>query len=113
MSTVTIGCRLPCGLIIDLGDNKTPSVELAGQRQAQERSKIITLSNEDYGTTEVDASLWEAFKARVGPDFAPIKSGAVFEAKTEKEAKAVHKDLKAKKTGHEPLEQEIGEIKKA
>jgi len=106
MSTVTIGCRLPCGLILDLGDPNKPSVELAGQRQAQARSKIIVLSEDDYGTTEVDQSFWEAFVERVGPDFAPIKSGAIFVAKNEKEAKAIHKDLKGKKTGHEPLAQD-------
>ena len=113
MSTVTIGCRLPSGLILDLGDQKTPPVELEGQRQAQARSKIVLLSEDDYGTTEVDQSFWEAFMARVGPDFAPVKSGAIFVAKNEKEAKAMHKDLKGQKTGHEPLPQEVGEIKKA
>lgn len=113
MSTITIGCRLPSGIILDLGDSKTPPVELAGQRQAQARSSIITLSEEDYGTTVVDVSFWEAFKKRVGPDFAPITSGAIFEAKNTKEAAAIHKDIKGKKTGHEPLEQEVGDIKKA
>lgn len=113
MSTITIGCRLPNGLFLDLGDPTKPVVELAGQRQAQARSPIIILSEDDYGTTEVDLSFWEAFKARVGPEFAPIKSGAVFEAKSEKEAKAIAKDLKGKKTGHEPLAQEDKDIKKA
>jgi hypothetical protein len=113
MSKITIGCRLPSGLVLDLGDPTVPSVELAGQRQTQARSPIVLLSEEDYGTTEVDASFWDAFKKRVGPDFAPIKSGAIFEAKNEKEAKAIHKDIKGKKTGHEPLEQETSEIKKA
>lgn len=113
MSTVTIGCRLPSGLILDLGDPTKPTVELAGQRQAQARSTMILLSEEDYGTTVVDQSYWEAFVNRVGPDFAPIKSGAIFVAKNEKEAKAIHKDLKGKKTGHEPLPQEDKDIKKA
>lgn len=113
MSKITIGCRLPNGLLLDLGDNQTPPVEIAGQRQAQERSKIVLLSEDDYGTTEVDASFWEAFCKRVGPDFAPLKSGAIFEAKNQREAKAKHKDLKGEKTGHEPLPQETGDIKKA
>lgn len=106
MATITIGCRLPNGLILDLGDPSIPTVEIAGQRQAQERSKIILLTDDDYGTTEVEESFWEAFKKRVGPDFTPIKSGALFEAKNEREAKAVNKSLKGKKTGHEPLAQE-------
>ena len=105
MPTITIGCRLPSGLILDLGIVNATSVELAGQRQAQARSPIILLSGEDYGTTEVDASFWDAFKLRVGPDFEPIKSGAIFEAKNEKDAKAIAKDLEGESTGHEPLSQ--------
>lgn len=102
MSTVTIGCRLPSGLILQVGDK---FVELAGQRQTQQRSPIILLSADDYGTTEVEASFWEAWKAIVGAKFAPLESGAIFEAKTVKEADAKAKDLKGKKTGHEPLPQ--------
>lgn len=112
MSTVTIGCRLPNGIVLDLGDPNVPPVVIEGQRQAQERSPIIILTEDDYGVTEVDASFWEKFKERVGPEFAPLKSGAIFEAKSKKDAGAIAKELKGKKTGHEPLAQEIGNIKK-
>lgn len=113
MSFVAIGCRLPSGIVLDLGDPSKPTVEIAGQRQAQERSPIVVLSQADYGITMVEESFWEAFKTRVGPEFAPIKSGALFEAKNDKEVKAKVKDLKDKKTGHEPLSQEEAGIKKA
>lgn len=108
MSTVTIGCRLPSGLIIDLEkDGKiVKSIELEGQRQLHARSKIIILGEEDYGTTEVDAADWEHFKKQVGEEFAPLVSGAIFEAKNEKDAKAKAKELKKEKTGHEPMAQE-------
>lgn len=112
MSTITIGCRLPSGIVLDIGDHSA-KVELAGQRQAQARSSIIILNDDDFGTTEVDAQFWEAFKKRVGPDFAPLKSGAIFEAKSEKEAKAKAKDLKGQKTGHEPISQDEAGITKA
>jgi hypothetical protein len=108
--TVTIGCRLPSGLIAEVTNVR---VTLHGQRQAQERSPIILLSEDDYGLTEVDADFWEAFKKRVGPDYAPIKSGAVFEAKNQNEAKGKAKELKKEKTGHEPLPQEANGIKSA
>lgn len=108
MANITIGCRLPSGLIIDLmKDGKKVEVELAGQRQTQARSSIIILSNDDYGTTEVDASFWEEWKASVGADYAPLASGAIFEAKNTNEAGAKAKDLKDKKTGHEPAKQEM------
>jgi hypothetical protein len=101
MANVTIGCRLPNGLVLEVGDK---SVELAGQRQTQQRSKIILLSPDDYGTTEVDESFWQAWKQSVGKDFAPLASGAIFEAKNTNDASAKAKDLKSKKTGHEAME---------
>jgi len=108
MSKITIGCRLPSGLKLEVNG---VTVGLAGQRQAQERSPIITLSADDYGVTEVDTSFWEAFKARVGKDFAPIKSGAVFEAKNTNDIKAKAKDLKGEKTGFEAMDKETKEVK--
>lgn len=106
---VTIGCRLPCGVVLELNGVKKV---LAGQRQTQERSPIIILSEDDYGLTLVDADFWEAWKiAHAG--FAPLENGAIFEAKDEKEAKAVHRELKKEKTGHEPMPQIASGIKSA
>ena len=115
MAKITIGCRLPSGLILDLEkDGKTvSSVELAGQRQAQERSSIIILSADDYGLTEVDADFWEAWKAQVGPEFGPLKNNSIFEAKNTTEAKAKAKDAKAQKTGLEAMPQQADGISKA
>ena len=103
MSTVTIGCRLPTGLIMQVGDK---FVELAGQRQTQMRSPVILLTPDDYGVTEVDADFWEAWKKQVTDKYAPLESGAIFEAKNTKEVEAKAKENKTRKTGHEPLPQE-------
>lgn len=112
MPLITIGCRLPSGLILEvLKDGAPVTVELAGQRQMQARSKIIILEADDYGTTEVDADFWTAWKQVVGPDYAPLKSGAIFEAKNANDAGAKAKDLKDKKTGHEPVPQEADGVK--
>ena len=112
MAVVTVGCRLPSGLEIQVGDKK---IELAGQNQRYKELgiEIILLKDEDYGTTEVDASFWEAWKQIVGQDFVPLKSGAIFESKNATEAKAQAKDLKEKKTGHEPMPQTDGNVKAA
>lgn len=112
MAVVTVGCRLPSGLEIQVGEKK---IELAGQNQRYKELgiEIILLKDEDYGTTEVDASFWEAWKQIVGQDFAPLKSGAIFESKNATEAKAQAKDLKEKKTGHEPMPQTDGNVKAA
>lgn len=103
-NVVVIGCRLPSGIHLELNGVK---VELAGQRQTQERSPIILLSEDDYGTTIVDADFWEAWKKEF-KGFAPLETGAIFEAKNESEAKAVHRELKKEKTGHEPMPQVDG-----
>lgn len=112
MANITIGCRLPSGLEIQVGEKK---IELAGQNQRYKELgiEIILLKDDDYGTTEVEASFWEAWKQIVGKDFAPLKSGAIFEAKNANEAKAQAKDLKEKKTGHEPMPQTDGNVKAA
>lgn len=112
--TIVIGCRLPCGIILDLVNaaGQDVKVKLNGQNSAQEGSPIILLSEKDYGVTDVDFEFWEAWKAKYA-DFQPLKVGAIFEAKDEREAKAVHRELKGEKTGHEPMPQEGGNIKKA
>lgn len=110
--TITIGCRLPSGIVLELPGK--PHVHLNGQRQAQERSRIILLSEDDYGLTEVDADFWAEWKRVYGGSgdnmFAPLKNGAIFEAKNASEAKAVQKELKNEKTGHEPMPQAQGNI---
>lgn len=112
MATVTIGCRLPSGLEIQVGETK---VVLAGQNQRYKELgiDIVLLKDSDYGTTEVDQAFWEAWKKIVTDKFGPLESGAIFEAKNTNEAKAKAADLKSKKTGHEPMPQVDGAVKAA
>lgn len=114
MANITIGCRLPSGIVLDVEkDGKVVSVELAGQRQAQQRSPVIILTPDDYGLTEVDADFWDAWKKQVGPEFGPLKNNSIFEAKNKTEAKAKAKDAKEQKTGLEALPQDAPNISKA
>ena len=110
--TIFIGCRLPNGLEIEATDasGKSQKVTLLGQNSAQARSPIIILSPDDYGLTEVDESLWAAWKKEFA-EFPPLVNNAIFEAKDEKEAKAKHKELKDEKTGLEGMSQEVKDIK--
>lgn len=107
MASITIGCRLPCGLVLQHGG---VTVTLNGQNQNKEG--IILLKDSDYGTTEVDQPFWEAWK-EAHKGFAPLESNAIFEAKNASEAKGKAKELKGEKTGHEPVSQESKDIKKA
>jgi len=109
--TVVIGCRLPSGLILEIPGKGI--VEVAGKRQAQERSPIILLSEDDYGVTHVDAEFWEAWKKHVGPDYAPLKSEALFEAADEKSVKSKVRELEKDKTGFEAMSKDAAGIKSA
>lgn len=99
---IVIGCRLPCGLVLE---HEGKQVTLAGQNQ--NKQGIILLSQDDYGETIVDASYWAAWK-KANAGFAPLETGAIFEAKNQSEVKAKAKELKAEKTGHEPMPQDDG-----
>lgn len=111
---VVIGCRLPCGLILDLvnASGDTIKVELNGQNSAQEGSPIILLSKRDYGTTLVDGDFWEEWKKQYA-GFPALKSGAIFEAKDEREARVIHAEVQNEPTGHEPMPQDSGGVKTA
>jgi hypothetical protein len=113
-SVVVIGCRHPCGIVLDLvnASGQDVKVKLNGQNSAQEGSPIILLSEKDYGITYVDSEFWAKWK-ELYKDFAPLKTGMIFEAKDERDAKAVHKEVKGEKTGHEPMPQEGNGVKKA
>lgn len=118
MATVTIGCRLPNGFLAELASGQ--KILFNGQKTAQGRSPIILLSEDDCGYTEVEQQFWDAFVAQVtaGPGdstvpFAPIASGAIFVAKNQKEAEAIHRDVKKEKTGHEPMPQKSKDIEAA
>lgn len=109
-NTILIGCRLPSGILLELANGK--QVELAGQRQTQERSSVIILTPDDYGVTEVEADFWEQWKKEFA-GFQPLATGAIFEAKDDKDAKAIAKELRDEKTGHEGVSQTDRNIKPA
>jgi hypothetical protein len=94
---VTIGCKLPNGIVLELPDKdkKIVTVTLEGPNG----SKIIGAT---HGETSVDADFWNGWKA-AHKDFVPFKSGAIFQAKTSKDAAAKAKDTP--NTGLEPLPQ--------
>jgi hypothetical protein len=105
MAKILIGCRLPNGLTITHPAHPKVKVTIAGLHAA----KIVGAT---YNTTEVDVDLWTAWKA-VYPDYTPLKTGAIFEARSGTEAKEKAEDLSKEKTGFEPLSPEAGGVKKA
>lgn len=105
MTKILIGCRLPHGLTITHPARPNIKATIAGFHA----SKIIGAT---YSTTEVDADLWAAWKA-VYTDYKPLKTGAIFEARSGTEAGEKAKDLVKEKTGFEPLAPEANGVKKA
>jgi len=94
MSTVTIGCKLPNGIIMQVDGHK--DVRINGWNN----NAIV---GADHGLTEnVPAALWEAW-SKLHAESKLVKGGFIFAAKNEREAKAKAKDNKGNKSGHEQL----------
>lgn len=104
MAKILIGCRLPNGLTITHPVTKD-KVTIAGLHS----SKIIGAT---HVTTEVDADFWETWKTAYS-DYAPLKVGAIFVARSETEAQGKAKELRKEKTGFEPMAQDAAGVKKA
>lgn len=103
--TVIICCKLPNGIILDHPLDPAQKVELRGLN-------ATTIIGADYATTEVDGDFWETWKT-VHKEFGPMKSGAIFEAKSNEEAKAKAKEKAKEKTGFEAMPQEAQGVKPA
>ncbi|MFT9018473.1 hypothetical protein [Acetobacter malorum] len=90
-STVTIGCKLPNGLVLSLGDTRH---ELAGTRA----SAVIG----GYGLTPVPAEFWAAWSRKYA-EFPPLKNGLIFAQSTLDKATGQAREQAALRTGVEPL----------
>lgn len=101
---IIVGCRLPHGLMIHNPLDPEQKVTLNGLN----KTKIIGAT---YATTEVDAEFWETWKAAHEGSFAPLDSGAIFEARSATEAADKAKELVKEKTGLEPLAPDANGVK--
>lgn len=94
MSTVTVACKLPNGLILDIPGAKEP-VLLNG---ANHPDAIA-----GHGLTEVPADFWEAWTKQY-PDFQPLKKELIFAQGGERSAISKAKERKGEKSGLEGLD---------
>jgi hypothetical protein len=104
MAKVVIGCRLPNGLTITHPTTKA-KVTLAGTFS----SKIIGAT---HATTLVEQEFWDTWK-KAYSDYAPLKNGSIFEARSGTEAGEKAKDLEDEKTGFEPMARDAAGVKEA
>lgn len=113
-TTVTIGCRLPNGLIIH-DPNCTDPAE-RGTQVKLNGPKLLVADGRNIGasfvTTEVDADFWIAWK-KVYANYGPLVKGFIFEARNQSEATAKAKELQKEKTGFEQMPQQAMGVVKA
>jgi hypothetical protein len=93
MSLVSVACKLPHGLVLDL----------------EEKGKVVlkgALHSDavgGYGITKVDKEFWEAW-SKLYAEFPPFKAGHVFAQETEKNLRAEAEEKSDEKTGFERLD---------
>ena len=94
MNTVTVGCKLPNGIWLQVGDSKP--VRINGWNN----NAII---GAEHGLTEnVPAELWEAWK-KEHADSKLLKGGFIFATGNEKSTVAKAKEQKSNKSGLEQM----------
>ncbi|MFT8655940.1 MAG: hypothetical protein ABF785_04520 [Acetobacter papayae] len=119
--TVTVICRMPSGIALDLYDEAdlkaraasvapvmnppTPkeTVRLRGARRDPRFHPKENVMLGMGGRTEVDASFWEAW-TRQNANFRPLKSGLIFAAAKEADAVAKLAERGQHRTGLEGLD---------
>ena len=96
MSTVTVACKLPNGLVLDIPGAKAPVV-LNGANHPEAIA--------GHGLTEVDADFWAAW-TKLYSDFQPLTKEMIFAQGSERSAAAKAKERKDEKSGLEGLDPE-------
>lgn len=87
-STVTVGCKLPNGLVLELAGQRH---ELAGARTAKAGG---------YGLTPVPADFWQAWAQKYA-GFPPLEAGLIFAQTTPEKAAGQAKEQASLRTGME------------
>jgi len=102
---VTIGCRMPNGLQLDVPG--LPSVTLAGKNhQWSEDFPFL----DSAGYTEVDADFWAKW-AEEHKTYPPLRDGLIFQAKNLTDAKAMAAELKDLTTEMDGMPQNADGVK--
>jgi hypothetical protein len=104
-SMVSVGCRLPNGIVLEHPLDPNNKVELNGLN----RAKVVGAG---YGVTNVPREFWDMWSS-VHKDFGPFKAGAIFSASSESDVAIVAAEVAREKTGFEQMPQNGMGIKPA
>ncbi len=110
--TLTIGCKLPAGLLLEMGDpldkSNYTSVRLHGANQGEyrgrnEQGKIFHSTTEQgFGLTKVDSDFWGAWCKKYEINSKRwLRDGVLFVAEDSDEAKGIAADQSGVVTGYE------------
>lgn len=118
-ATVTVICRMPSGLVMDLYDEgalqarPTPgalpvvkdSIRLSGARRDPRFHKKDNIMLGMGGRTEVPADFWDAW-SKQNAEFMPLKKGLIFAMPKEADAVSRLAELRDERTGLEGLDKD-------
>ncbi|WP_424624448.1 hypothetical protein [Achromobacter marplatensis] len=96
MTTVTVACKLPNGLVLDL-----PGVEKKFTLNGSHHREAVA----GHGMTEVDDEFWAKW-SELHKDFEPVKKELVFAQKRKSSAAAKAEEQKGNKSGLEGIDPE-------
>lgn len=109
--TVTVGCGIPMGLRLNLGDGvlELKGIPMSHIVSAEKGNAYLPAGK--YGLTVIKKSQWEEILAKYGKcDF--IVNGVVFAESNVESAQAKGTELKEKKMGFEQADPKKGKTKK-
>lgn len=104
--TILIGCRLPHGLTLTL---RNADNEILAQETVKGMNSSV-IKGATYTTTVITEEFWEEWK-KTHINYRPLKTGAIFEARSEDHAKHRAKELSKEKTGFEPISPDAHGVK--
>ena len=100
-AVVTVGCKLPHGLVAQVGDQ---TITFKGLNSTQHGDgETLILFNHYALTHNVPEDFWNEW-VKAHADFAFVKNGMVFADKVVKNVDAIAKERKSEKTGFEFLD---------
>ena len=109
-SFITIGCRLPHGVVLPALTEGGETFTLAGTYSHKSfNSKSGLIAPWAFGKTTIPADYWSEFKKKFH-DWTPLKKGVIYEIKNPKDAEKMAIELQDEKTGVERID--IAEMKK-
>jgi hypothetical protein len=102
--TVIVGCKLPNGLLLQVG-NQTMRVNGRSQYRMPSPTRKDRNTDVKYadGLTVLNKDFWDTW-VKEHRDYAPVKSGAIYASPSRSDAVAKARDTEEMKVGFEPMD---------